>query len=121
MSDATYESGYAGSRWSTQPVKFSSDRDEGSPVGPTISIDKPVSKAESASTEAVGTLPQSTATRSAKPLSLWAYAATGGSLAIAVSGLLSLLVPERWELPAWVAMAVALCTGVGLVADRFVE
>jgi len=66
-------------------------------------------------------LPQSTATRTAKPLSLWAYAATGGSLAVAVSGLASLLVPDRWELPTWVALAMVLCTGVGLVADRFVE
>jgi len=124
MSEATYESGYAGSRRSAQTVKFSSDQDESSPVASTISVDKPISKVESASTEAAGKLsrlPQSTATRTAKPLSLWAYAATGGSLAVAVSGLASLLVPDRWELPTWVALAMVLCTGVGLVADRFVE
>jgi len=89
-------------------------------VAPTISVDKPISKAEVASTEALAKFPQP-ATRTAKPLSLWAYAATGGSLAVAVSGLVSLLVPEQWELPAWAAMAITLCTGVGLMADRFVE
>lgn len=54
-------------------------------------------------------------------MSLWAYAATSGSLATIVSGLLSLLVPDpTWGLAAWVVLAVALCTGAGLLADRFV-
>lgn len=53
-------------------------------------------------------------------LSLWTYAATGGSLAVTASGVVSLAVPAPWGLPAWVAMAVVSCTAVGLLADRFV-
>jgi hypothetical protein len=54
-------------------------------------------------------------------LSLWAYAAIGGSLSVTVGGLASLLVPRQWGIPAWVAFDVALCTGTGLLADRFVR
>lgn len=55
-------------------------------------------------------------------MSLWAYAATGGSLSVAVSGLLSVLVPNRtWGLVVWAVLAVAFTTAAGLLADRFVK
>ena len=55
-------------------------------------------------------------------MSLWAYSAIGGSLAALVSGLLSLLVPDRtWGLVVWAVLAVAFTTAAGLLADRFVK
>lgn len=57
--------------------------------------------------------------RSLPDRQLWAYSAVGGSLAVLISGLIPLLVPNRWALPVWVGLAVILCTAVGLVAPGF--
>lgn len=55
-------------------------------------------------------------------MSLWAYAATSGSLATVASGLLSLLVPDpTWGLVAWVVLAIVFTTAAGLLAPRFVK
>ena len=54
-------------------------------------------------------------------LSLWAYAATGGSLAVALGALASLPIPNPWSIPVWVVVSAVLCTGAGLLAPRFVR
>lgn len=55
-------------------------------------------------------------------MSLWSYSAIGGSLAVLVSGLLSLLMPDpTWGLVAWVVLAIVFITAAGLFAPRFVK
>lgn len=51
---------------------------------------------------------------------LRAYAAVGGSLAVTISSLVLLVLPDhRWALLVWAGLALALCTAVGLAAPAF--
>jgi len=124
MQEIVRKVGYAVSHTNKDnPVKINEDQAERLPVSHSV-VDESVSTTKRGHNKRLARPPQAvsaggTAARTSR--GLWAYAATGGSLAVLIGGLVSLLIPRPWGVPSWVGVTLLLAVGVGLVADKFFD
>jgi len=124
MPDIARKVGYAVSQANRDnPAKIHEDQAERLPVSHSV-VDESVSTVKRGATKKPARPPQAVSaggTVAHTSRGLWAYTATGGSLAVLIGGLVSLLVPGPWDVPSWVGVTLLLAVGVGLAADKFFD
>lgn len=124
MPDMARKVGYAMGRADRDnPAKIHEPQAERFPVSHSV-VDESVSTVKRGQTEKPARPPQAVSaggTAAHTSRGLWAYAATGGSLAVLIGGLVSLLIPRPWGVPSWVGVTLLLAVGVGLAADKFFD